>query len=522
MLKSSPISGVVGIATADAPLARSLAQRASLTAVASLLDYGSRLAVGVAITPILVTQLGQSLFGTWEILLRLVGYMSAADGRPMEALRLVVANRQGMSDPATNRRTVGMAVGVWMLFLPVVAVLAALVIWIAPQLVKAPPEVDAVVRITSVLLVVNFIVLTLAALPEAVLFGTNQGFRRMGLVAGVNIAGGALTIAAVRSRMGLPGMAAAQLVMTLVTALLFLMLAKRYVEWFGIARPSREELRWFTGLSGWSVAGDAVAKLLLASDVVLLGYLASASLVTSYVLTGYAAQAVVGIVTLVIGATAPGLAGVVGRREYDRAWSIRREILVIGWLAGTIVGSVILLWNRAFMHLWVGMHQYAGAWANVLLVLVMVQTIMIRTDASVINAFLRLRERVLISAFAFLLCCGLAFALVPSLGIAGLCLAILSARLTQSIGYPILVNVSLGKTATCGLGALARPALVTTSLFATCAYAGSRVLVTSWTQWASGVAATMALMLAAVLLIGLPVEPRRTLVGRLRTTIGWV
>src|ERR671918_76236 len=70
-------------------------QRASLTAVASLLDYGAKVVVGLVVVPILVSGLGRSLYGVWEMLNRLVGYMTGADGRPTEALRLVVASHQG-------------------------------------------------------------------------------------------------------------------------------------------------------------------------------------------------------------------------------------------------------------------------------------------------------------------------------------------------------------------------------------------------------------------------------------------
>src|SRR5881398_1692493 len=75
-----------------------LTRRASLNALQSLLDYGARLGVGLLVTPIVVAGLGRSLFGVWEMLNRLVSYMSAADGRPTEALRLIVANRQAVDD----------------------------------------------------------------------------------------------------------------------------------------------------------------------------------------------------------------------------------------------------------------------------------------------------------------------------------------------------------------------------------------------------------------------------------------
>src|SRR5256886_10190722 len=111
---------VVGIPTAPERRGPRLTQGGSFNAIASLLDYAAKLVVGFVVTPIVVAGLGRSLFGTWEMLNRLVTYMSAADGRPTEAIRLMVANRQAVDDATTQRRYVGAALAVWLLFLPVI------------------------------------------------------------------------------------------------------------------------------------------------------------------------------------------------------------------------------------------------------------------------------------------------------------------------------------------------------------------------------------------------------------------
>src|SRR5437016_14288230 len=100
--------------------AASLTQRASLNVAASLLDYAAKIAVNFIVIPILVAGLGRSLYGVWEMLGRLVGYMTAGDGRPTQALRLVISTLQASDDDGAKRRYVGGAIVVWLLFLPVV------------------------------------------------------------------------------------------------------------------------------------------------------------------------------------------------------------------------------------------------------------------------------------------------------------------------------------------------------------------------------------------------------------------
>src|SRR2546427_12295381 len=92
---------------ADAPRPVTLTQRASLNVIASLLDYGAKIAVGLVVVPILVGGPGRSLYGVWEMLGRLVGYMTAGDGRPTQALRLVISTLHASDEGGRKRGDVG-------------------------------------------------------------------------------------------------------------------------------------------------------------------------------------------------------------------------------------------------------------------------------------------------------------------------------------------------------------------------------------------------------------------------------
>ena len=496
--------------------AERLTQRASLNIIASLLDYFAKMAVGLLLTPILVAGLGRALFGVWEMLGRLVGYMSVTDGRPTEALRLIVANRQALDDSALKRRYVGSAVVVWMLFLPVLATGGIILVWLSPAIAKVAPESYATVRLTAALLVINFLLATLVALPESVLRGMNLGYKRMGLQAGLSMLGGLITAEAIHLGSGLVGVALAQVVLTCMAGILFWYVVQKYVAWFGISRPTRADLRRLLGLSTWNTVGTLVTKVHLASDVIILGVIASASMVTTYVLTGYAAQAVTGIVTLAFGAVTPGLAGLIGCKQYDKTAVLRKEMMAMNWLLVTAIGSTILLWNRSFLHLWVGEKYYAGSWANLLIVLIMAQTTFIRSDAYVIDATLKLRDRVLVSAMAALFSVALSILLTPSLGIIGLCLGLLLGRLVQTVSYPFIVNSCLGKPQQLSLSWIVRPGLAMVLCFAGSGYLGERFIARNWIEWLGCVAASFALVLCIGFAAGLPIDSRESVIRRFK------
>ena len=508
-------------AVEEAPRARprpaaNLTQRASLNVAASLLDYTAKIAVNFVVIPILVAGLGRSLYGTWEMLGRLVGYLTAGDGRPTQALRLVVATLQTSDDDAAKRRYVGAAFVVWILFLPLILAAGAVLIWLVPTITHAAPELRGTVRIAVALLVVGLLCANLASLPESVLRGMNLGYKRMGLQAGLEVVGGALTAGAIAVGLGLAGAAASQIVFGALLGMAFWIVVKKYVPWFGVARPTRADVRALLGLSAWYSVGEAIAKLLLASDAIILGMIVSPAAVASFVLTGYAARIAVNIHVLAAGGVIPGIGGVIGQRQYDKAAGLRYELLAVTWLFATAVGGAILLWNRSFVALWVGSDNYAGAVVNLLLVLVMAQTTLIRSDAFVIDSALQPRARVVVAAATVVITIALATLLTWRFGMLGLCVGMFVGRLTQSIAYPVLTHGCLGRRPGPPLTTFVRPLAVMVLLFAGCAYLGQRLLVPHWAWWGLGATVSCTLLLGIALLTGLPGHYRRVILGRVR------
>ena len=491
-----------------------LTHRATLNVVASLLDYGAKLAVGVVVVPILVSGLGRTLYGVWEMLGRLVGYMTAGDGRPTQALRLVVSNLQGSPDDSAKRRYVGGALVVWLLFMPLVVVIGGALVWLAPVITKTAPALAAGVRLTAALLTVSLVFGNLASLPESVLRGMNLGYKRMGLQAGLEVVGGALMAGAIYLGLGMMGAAGAQVAFALLMGLTFWWVVKKYVPWFGIERPTRADVKGLLGLSLWYSAGEAITKLQLASDVLILGMVLSPTAVTAYALTSYAARTAVNLQSLAAGGAIPGIGGVIGDRQFEKAVRLRNELLALTWLFATTVGATILLWNRSFLTLWVGGVNYAGPWVNLLIVAIMAQTAFVRSDAYIIDAALQPRMRVIVTAVGATLTIVLATLFTMRFGTVGLCLGIIAGRLTQSVAYPHLVRRCFGDTSRPDLWAIGRPLMVMALLFAAAARFGDRILAHHWIGWIAGVLATGVVVLVVGLVTGLPAEARAAVLLR--------
>ncbi len=491
-----------------------LTRRASLNVAQSLLDYSVKLAVALLIVPILVTGLGRTMYGVWEMLGRFVGYIDSSEGRTTQALRLVISNQQSSDDNAAKRRWIGSALVVWLCFIPLCGAVGALLIWLAPSLTKVPPEFHLTVRVACAIMMAAVLLTGLGALPESVLRGMNLGYKRMGVQAGLSLVGGGLMAAAIYTGSGLVGVVAASLVMAALTGLCFLFLVRRQVPWFGAERPRRAEVSSLFGMSIWIALGDIVSKL-LASDVLVLGLVLSAPAVTTYVLTGYAARLALNLHSLSAEAVIPGLAGIIGRQSFERAALLRRELLAVTAIFVTAAGSTILLWNRSFIHIWVGAENYAGGWTNLLIVLIAVQSAFIRCDSYIIDAALQPNRRVRVGIVAGVLTLALSFGFTHLSGMIGLCLAILVGRATQTIAHPILVRGCLRGSSAVSMSWLLRPLAVMGLLFGTASYLGQHVLIQHWLSWFAAVAATLLLSFAIALGLGLPQGQRAAVTERM-------
>ena len=57
-----------------------LSRRASLNALAAMVDYGARIAIQLLTAPLMLRSLGAGGFGAWQVLQRLVGHATPAQG----------------------------------------------------------------------------------------------------------------------------------------------------------------------------------------------------------------------------------------------------------------------------------------------------------------------------------------------------------------------------------------------------------------------------------------------------------
>ncbi len=494
---------------------RGLTRKATLNSLASVLDYGARSLVGFVVTPFLVKGLGDELYGVWTVLGKATGYLTATSGRPTQALKWVVANRQSSRDFQEKRAAVGGAIAVWALTVPIQVSLGAALVWLAPGALHVSGPAATAVRVAAALLVARLLVSSLANVPRAVLEGENLGYKRMGLSALLTVIGGGLTLLALFLDTGIVGVAGASVATLLLTGLLYLAVVRTHVPWFGVVRPTRAMTRRFFALSGWFVAWRAIMQLMVASDVVVLGLLASNELVTFYDLTKRLPEVLIEVVGVIAFGVAPGLGGIIGGGDRRKAAAVRAELMAMTWLLVTGIGSTILVWNDDFVGLWVGAERHAGFPVTALVLVMVAQLVLIRNDSNVIDLTLDLRRKVLLGLLSAVLSVGLAAALVHSgAGVVGLCAGFIAGRSVLTVGYPVIVGRKLEVPWRAQARAAVRPALTSLVLFSTLAAVQGRVAARSWAALLPAAVLTLVATTVLAFYAGLGAEHRGRLVRR--------
>jgi O-antigen/teichoic acid export membrane protein len=499
----------------------SLTQKASLNVLTRTLEHVAMVAVGLLITPLLVAGLGNYSFGLWQILRQLSGYLTPAAGRPTQALKWTVAAKQSSKDYEDKRRDVGSAVLVWLTFLPVLGTGAAIFVWLAPSWVGAPTEMHSTVRLAAGFCAATVVMATLVQIPRAVLAGQNLAYKRMGLSTILVLVGGGLTALALYLDLGLVGVAASPLATSILTGITFLVVVRRNVPWFGIARPARKAAQQFLRISTWFMAWRVIMQVMRASDMILLGMLVSVESVTTYSLTRYVPHTIIGLASILVTAITPGLGGIIGAGRFRKASEVRSEIMSLTWLTLVVVGVTMLLWNRSFVGLWVGSDHYAGTIQTLAIIVMVSQFALIRNDAAIIDLTLDLRNKVLLGALSAVLCITAAAVAVKNfgMGITGMCLGFVAGRSVLSLAYPWIVGRILGIRPTTQLRNVVRPTLVAALLLSAAYRMREECLVSSWNFLVVGVGATVALVLPVAFYGGVSSELRPRFVRRLRSVL---
>ena len=395
--------------------------------------------LGLVVNPIVLGSVGAVAFGVWKTAQQVVGFLSLADGRAIQALKWVIASRDGREDGDALRRDVGAALVVWVLWLPVSCAAVVLLVWVVlPRLVgEADPGLALAV---GAVLAVGVMAGGVLGVPDAVLRGSNLVHLSAYSSTAVGIGVAVASVLAVRLSSSIVALAVTTVAGAVVLAVVTWWVAARRVPWWGAAWPHAGEIGRLSRSSGWLLAWSTVDRVLLSAELLLLGAVLGPAVAASFAITSYVTVFAVGAGMLTTGAMMPSLGGLLARdgREAARlvglAKSLNAAIIVLA-------GGTIVLLNETFVSLWVGDEHYLGDPVNALMVVAMAQAMLLRTDAQILDVSLQVARMVTLVGTCIVLSVVIAWLVLrETQSPAAMYVALVAARLPASLLAPRLAR----------------------------------------------------------------------------------
>lgn len=372
--------------------------------------------------------------------------LSTSDFRSSGTLKVLLMLEQHVDEPERKRRLVGAALTVWLYSLSLLVVVGAIIVPLASVIIQTSPQHVAAVRLALGLALVGMGLAQLFSIPGNILRGLNLDYTSMGLRSVVNLVVSFAGLIAVLGGLGLPGLAASGVLGALLTGALWMILARRHVEWFGVSKPRREELRSFFANSMWFILVSQGQALLLVSDIVLVGFLFGPAAGGVYAATGMLIRFGIIPVNNLVASSAAGLVGVCGQGDWVRVAGITRQIMVLAVVGGCTVGAVAVVMNNALLGRMVGHGFFGNPNLSLLLVLLNLVQTFYRIETMVVDGIRTFKERGLITVASGIGGVGAGWILSRFLGESGIALGMILGAVGATAALARMVRRKTGLT----------------------------------------------------------------------------
>lgn len=394
--------------------------------------------VGLAVTPIVLSFVGSDHYGVWLVLGAMLGYFGLMDLGMGGAVAQLVAKES--HNPAGEGRVVSSAFSISCILACLALLLGLPLAWNFERIVELPPGGVQNLREVVVLAVAAFAVSLPLKSLKAALRGRQQIAAVAKLELGLFVATNVLMLLLLVFGLGLVGLALAALIARSLAFPIHVRLVKAEIpslSWsasafdkaamIAVLKPS---LMWFVGA--------ASAVVIYSTDNLIVGASIGAGAVTVYALSYRLAETLRELV-FTIGRTAmPGLGQIIASGDIGAVRNVFLRLLPLVLNLALASVAALLLFNQAFVGLWVGSALYGGDALTALFAAAVMLATVFQVSSVVLSSGLNLRVILWSRVTEAALNLGISLALVQHWGLLGVAAGtVIAASLTSAWTVPV-------------------------------------------------------------------------------------
>lgn len=387
--------------------------------IANWIGYGANILVAFFLTPFIVHTLGDTQYGTWSLLVSMVGYMGVIDVGVRASLGRFVNYYQGRDDPESANEIISTATVFFVICGILAMVIGAILALSLPVLFPKIPQHLVFESRLSLLLVAATVGANFIGVIFQTILQSRERFAWMNAIEVLCITLRAgLTVWVLREGYGLPALATAQLAIMALQAGLLGITAKWAWPVLKIRRrfASVSRFREIIGFSVWAFIGVSVFQLIQLADMIIITNVIAPAAVTFYSIGSMLRQRAGDVVRQAARVTVPELQRLCARGDFHGVrWMTLRSAnmnatLFIGLLGG------IGVFGDEFIRQWMGPGYESAYNVAVILLIGSLAVVTIAPVMTIAAALNRVRIRAYLSISRLVLNVGCSLALVYGFG----------------------------------------------------------------------------------------------------------
>ena len=439
--------------------------RASLVFLNNLLYQLVAAFVALAITPLIVLNLGTDAFGAWKIIDKTTKFLTLGNFRPQGLLKLTLAKDIGNNDCDYKQQQVGAATSILLLTLPIVFILSFLLFHFRDFFIPVSKEIHHQVGLALLIMIFYRVVSPFLDISGYTLAGLNMQYKLFGIQSIAVVISALLQYAVVSQGYTLPWIAAVESFTAISIAIVNYIILIKNVLWFKLIYPPRQLIQSYFKTNLLALLTELFRYVSSFSDLILIGIYFDAAITAVYSLTRTLTIFLFMPANSIVQSVLAGMGDLVGRKDFKKLLELRSEQMNLMIFISFIVGIIAMLFNAAFVGLWVGVNHFGGESLSRWIIAATIFDVLVKIEANYFDASLKLKYQSLALGWMSIIYLVIIVLCEPILGLNVFPIAQIGSLVILMILYWVGLRDFLQSSLTNVVGTVFRPLCISVVLF---------------------------------------------------------